>query len=40
MVLAYDARRASRDIDALSTPHGVVLEEARAVASELGLPPW
>ena len=40
MALAYDARRATRDIDALFKPHGIVLEEARAVAQELGLPDW
>ncbi|XVU28229.1 DUF6036 family nucleotidyltransferase [Actinoplanes sp. CA-054009] len=40
MALAYDARRSTRDIDAVFQPHGVVLEEARAVASELGLPHW
>jgi len=40
MALAYDARRATRDIDAVFQPHGVVLEEARAVATELGLPQW
>jgi predicted nucleotidyltransferase len=40
MALAYDARRATRDIDAVFQPHGVVLEEARAVAVELGLPQW
>jgi hypothetical protein len=40
MALAYDARRATRDIDAVFQPHGVVLEEARAVAVELGLPAW
>jgi len=40
MALAYDARRSTRDIDALFVPHGVVLEEARAVAEELGLPHW
>lgn len=40
MALAYDARRATRDIDAVFRPHGIVLEEARAVATELGLPPW
>jgi predicted nucleotidyltransferase len=40
MAMAYDARRATRDIDAVFEPHGVVLEEARAVAAELGLPPW
>jgi len=40
MALAYDARRATRDIDAVFEPHGVVLEEAQAVAGELGLPRW
>ncbi|MEO3750928.1 hypothetical protein [Streptomyces sp. B6B3] len=40
MALAYDARRATRDIDAVFVPHGVVLEEARAVGEQLGLPPW
>jgi predicted nucleotidyltransferase len=40
MALAYDARRATRDIDAVFQPHGVVLDEARAVAEELGLPSW
>ncbi|WP_144022686.1 DUF6036 family nucleotidyltransferase [Asanoa hainanensis] len=40
MALAYDARRSTRDIDAVFQPHGVVLEEARAVAAELGLPNW
>lgn len=38
--LAYDARRATRDIDAVFQSHGVVLDEARAVAEELGLPQW
>ena len=40
MALAYDSRRATRDVDALFKPHGIVLEEARAVAAELGLPNW
>jgi hypothetical protein len=40
MALAYDSRRSTRDIDAVFQPHGIVLEEARAVAGELGLPPW
>ena len=40
MALAYDARRSTRDIDAVFQPHGVVLDEARAVADELGLPQW
>jgi predicted nucleotidyltransferase len=40
MALAYDSRRATRDVDALFQPHGIVLEEARAVGEELGLPGW
>lgn len=40
MSLVYDTRRATRDIDAVFQPHGVVLEEARDVADELGLPQW
>jgi Nucleotidyltransferase of unknown function (DUF6036) len=40
MALAYDARRATRDIDAIFEPHGVVVEEAWAVANELGWPRW
>jgi len=40
MALAYDARRSTRDIDAVFEPHGVVLDEARAVAADLGLPSW
>ncbi|WP_406312815.1 nucleotidyltransferase [Streptosporangium sp. NBC_01639] len=40
MALAYDAVRVTRDVDALFVPHGVVLEEARRVAEDLGLPPW
>ena len=40
MALAYDSRRATRDVDALFKPHGIVLEEAQAVATELGLPSW
>ena len=40
MALAYDARRSTRDIDAVFQPHGIVLDEARAVANELGLPQW
>ena len=38
MALAHDARRSTRDIDAVFQPHGVVLDEAKAV--ELGLPQW
>lgn len=40
MALAYDARRSTRDIGAVFKPHGIVLEAARLVANELGLPPW
>lgn len=40
MALAYDARRSTRDIDAVFVPHGIVVEEAQAVATELGLPRW
>jgi predicted nucleotidyltransferase len=40
MALAYDSRRATRDIDAVFQPHGVVLEQAHAVGDELGLPRW
>ncbi len=40
MALAYDLRRSTRDIDALFQPHSAVTAEARAVAQELGLPPW
>ncbi len=37
---AYDSRRATRDVDALFKPHGIVTEEALAVAAELDLPRW
>lgn len=40
MALAYDATRVTRDVDARFMPHGIVLEEARQVAKDLGLPPW
>jgi predicted nucleotidyltransferase len=40
MALAYDASRVTRDVDARFVPHGIVLEEARQVAQDLGLPPW
>jgi len=40
MAVAYDARRATRDVDALFMPHGIVLDEAQAVAKEFGLPGW
>ena len=40
MALAYDARRVTRDIDAVFVPHGIVIEESRKVAELLGLPNW
>lgn len=40
MALAYDSARVTRDVDAVFVPHGVVLEEAQTVATELGLPRW
>lgn len=40
MALAYDARRSTRDIDAVFVPHGIVLDEAHTLAVELGLPRW
>lgn len=40
MALAYDAARVTRDVDSLFVPHGIVLEEARNVAKDLGMPPW
>ncbi len=39
MVLAFDSRAATRDVDALFAPDGSVLDAAREVAAELGLPP-
>jgi hypothetical protein len=39
MALAYDASRVARDVDARFLPRGIVLEEARQVAEDLGLPP-
>ena len=38
MALAYDATRVTRDVDSLFVPHGIVLEEARNVAKDLGMP--
>ncbi len=40
MALAYDARRATRDVDAVYVPHGIVQQEAHALAAEEGLPRW
>lgn len=38
MILAFDARAATRDVDAIFAPHGAVVEEARLVATEMSLP--
>jgi hypothetical protein len=38
MVLAFDARPATRDVDALFAPDGPMLDAAAEVADELGLP--
>jgi hypothetical protein len=40
MALAYDASPVTHDVDARFLPHGIVLDEARRVADDLGLPPW
>lgn len=40
IVLGFDGRPATRDVDAIWRPHGAVLDEAWAVADELGLPRW
>jgi predicted nucleotidyltransferase len=40
MALAYDADRVTRDVDAVFVPHGVVVDAAREVADEFGLPRW
>jgi hypothetical protein len=40
MVLGYDARPSTRDVDALWRPHGIVLDAAWEVARRLGLPRW
>jgi hypothetical protein len=34
------ATRVTRDVDSLFVPHGIVADEARNVAQELGLPAW
>jgi hypothetical protein len=39
MALSYDARRSTRDIDAVFEPKMIVYEAAEVVADELGLPP-
>lgn len=38
MALAFDARRSTRDVDALFHPKSEVYDAARRVASDLGLP--
>lgn len=38
LVLGYDARDSTRDIDAIWRPHGTLLRHAWTVAAELGLP--
>jgi len=38
MVLAFNSRQATRDVDAVFAPDTYVLEAAREVADELGLP--
>jgi hypothetical protein len=40
MAMTYDAKRLTRDLDAMFVPHGIVREEADAVAEALGLPRW
>lgn len=39
MALAYDARRATRDVDAVFEPKLLVYEAAAEIAAERGLPP-
>lgn len=39
MAVAYDARRATRDVDAVFVPSSEIREAARQVARELGLDP-
>lgn len=38
LALAYDARRATRDVDAIFEPKRIVYEAAAEVAGEMGLP--
>lgn len=39
IALAYDERRATRDVDAVFVPKNEVYRAARRVAEDLGLPP-
>lgn len=39
MALAYNARRSTSDVDAILHPSGPVLDDARRMADDLGLPP-
>ncbi len=40
VVLGFEGRPKTRDVDAIWKPHGAVLEAAWQVASELNLPNW
>ncbi len=40
MLLAFNARQATRDVDAIWNPHGIIHDEAVAVAREMGLPDY
>lgn len=39
MALEFDTRRSTRDIDALFHPPTTIADEARSMATDLGLPP-